>query len=307
MKKIIINILYIVAVLTVFSCSKSAFELDYKAPLSISFTGVDNSNVLVVGKGVTNTTVTINVNAKDAVIAKFEIYSADVTTGNKGSLISSSSVDSTNTYTIDYSFTGLTDNQCIKVIVTDIEGNTFEHNLLVKITPAVIFSQSVKIETAENYYGPYFASWLNGRVYMRSDGEAYKNEIDFSLGDAVIVSGSNAVPALINPAKRADYGLLTLSGLKDTKFAQTALTATDFNNISKVDATVINNQADPTLDAVKLVSGGVYFFKTSDGKKGFINISSLAAKISTIETQPNVWIENTAYSLVTLSTKVATK
>ncbi len=305
MKKIIINILSVVTVLTVFSCSESTFELDYKAPISISFAGVDNSNVLVVGKGVTNTTVTINVNANDTVIAKFEIYSADVITGNKGVLISSSSVDNTATYTQDYKFNSLTDNQCIKVIVTDIEGNTFEHNLLVKITPAVIFCQSVKIETVENYYGPYFASWLNGRVYMRRDGEAYKNEIDFSLGDAVIAQGGNKVPALINPVKRTDFGLLTMAGLKDTKFALTALTVTDFNNISKIDAAVINNQTNPTLDAVQLVSGSVYIFKTADGEKGLIYISSLAAKTGTVETQPNTWVNNTAYSLVTLSTKVA--
>ena len=36
----------------------------------------------------------------------------------------------------------------------------------------------------------------------------YTNEVDFSLGDIILPSGSEAVPVLVSPAKRSDYGLM---------------------------------------------------------------------------------------------------
>lgn len=309
MKKIIGNILSLIIVFTMVSCQDDSFKLDYKAPLTIEFTGVETSNIVTVDKGVLSYTAKIDIKSTAAGVKLFEIYNADIKTGDKGSLIAGTSKTFDNegvaTYNVEFVVDNLVQSRCIKVIATDADGNTFERNLFVKITPAVAFSQSLKIETAEDYYGPYFASWLDGRVYMRSNGEAYKNEIDFSLGNVVIESeGATAVPALVNPAERTKYGLLTIAGLQQTKFELTTLTKAQYDAVGQVDITPVSTLANPDKDAVKLVNGKVYVFKTANGKKGLIYISALTAKTGTIESTTGEWIANTAYHQATLTTKV---
>ena len=172
-----------------------------------------------------------------------------------------------------------------------------------KITPAVVFSTALKMETVENYYGPYFATWLSGRVYMRNT--QYANQIDFSLGDVVIPAvGTTPVSALVNPAMRGANNLLTAAGLQNTKYALTALTAGEYNAINNVNATTITSLADPTEDVVQLQPGKIYLFKTANGKKGLINVTAVAAKNGTVEHANGEW-KSTAYSEVSLSTKTA--
>ncbi len=311
MKKIIGNILSLIVAITIVSCDDSTFDLDYKAPLTIGFTGVDNSNVVTVAKGVMSYTAKIEVSSPTAEIKYFEIYNADAKTGNKGTLIGNTSKafedaqgNGVLSYSVEYTISNLIENKCIKVIATDGEGNPFERNLLVNITPTVLFSGSLKIETVEDYYGPYYSTWLDGRVYMRRDGEKYKNEIDFSLGDVVIASeGTSAVPALVNPAQRTTFSLLTIAGLQQTKYELTTLTKAQYDAITQVDASPITALSDPAKDAVKLVSGKVYLFKTANNKKGLIYISALAAKTGTIENTAGEW-KVTPYSQATITTKV---
>ena len=81
---------------------------------------------------------------------------------------------------------------------------------------------------------------------MAADAMKYTNEVDFSLGDIILPSGSENVPVLVSPAKRSDYGLMTINGLQHTLFAETSLSQAEFNAISQVDATPIENLADPT-------------------------------------------------------------
>lgn len=52
--------------------------------------------------------------------------------------------------------------------------------------------------------------WLLERTYMAADAMKYTNEVDFSLGDIILPSGSENVPVLVSPAKRSDYGLMTI-------------------------------------------------------------------------------------------------
>lgn len=313
MKKLFINMIAILLVLTIVSsCEEDKFELKYNAPVTISFSGVDSSNIVIVDKGVMSYSAQISVSATEPTIKFFEIYNADVKTGNRGTLINGTaqllnaeSEDGVTSFTFDYTIENLSDNKCIKVVVTDVEGNTFERNLFVKITPAVLFTETVKMETVENYYGPYFASWLNGRVYMRKDGETYKNEIDFSMGEVVIASvGTDTIPALVDPSKRSDYKLLTIAGLQQTRFELTSLTKAQYDAISKIDATPVASLPDPTQDAVELRNNRVYLFKTASGKKGLIHISALAAKTGTIENTAGEWIKNTPYHQISLSAKV---
>lgn len=313
MKKLFGIVIPLIVAVSLISCEDHTFDLDYKAPLSISFTGVDNTNLVILDKGVTGYSAKIEVKAPETGIKYFELYMADPKTGAKGSLIENTAQsfddgqgNGVPSYSFEYVMSDLTATRCIKVVVTDAAGNSFEKNLVVKISPVVLFSSSMKMETVEVYYGPYFASWLGGRVYMRRDGEAYKNEIDFSLGDVVIpAEGETAVPALVNPAVRSTLNLLTLSGLQQVKYELTTLTKAQYDAISEVDAAPINALADPTQDAVKLVKGKVYLFKTASGKKGLIHLADLSSKTGTVESATGEWVKNTAYSQATLTAKVA--
>jgi hypothetical protein len=312
MKKIFGYILSLIVGLTIVSCEDYTFDQEYDAPIDITFVGVDNNNIVTVPGGTMSYTAEIEVIATGTGIKYFEIYTADSRTGAKVALIESTTKvfddgegNGVPSYSTEYVVDNLVENKGIKVIVTDEEGNVFERNLLVEITPVVHFSESLKMETVENYYGPYFASWLNGRVYMRRDGEQYKNEIDFSLGNVVIESeGASAVPALVNPAQRGVFNLLTMSGLQEAKFEMTTLTIAEYNAINEVNASPVTSLTDPTKDAVKLEKDKIYLFKTANGKKGLIHISSLDAKSGTIESVTGEWVSDTPYHQVTLSVKV---
>lgn len=166
MKKVI-NFLLALICLSSFTSCDDAYEVNYNAPVKISFDGVEDG-IAVTAKGADNYTAKIRVQATNG-ISYFEIYNADIKTGAKGSLIEGTgkSFDSQTEYTEEFHMTGLTDNKCIRVSVTDTEGTVIERNLLVKITPSVLFSETVNIETADDYYGSYLATWLNGRVYLR--------------------------------------------------------------------------------------------------------------------------------------------
>lgn len=104
---------------------------------------------------------------------------------------------------------------------------------------------------------------------MAADAMKYTNEVDFSLGDIILPSGSETVPVLVSPAKRSDYGLMTINGLQHTLFAETSLSQSEFNAISQVDATPIENLADPTSEVLAIQADKVYLFKTANGKKGY--------------------------------------
>ena len=149
--------------------------------------------------------------------------------------------------------------------------------------------------------------WLLERTYMAADAMKYTNEVDFSLGDIILPSGSENVPVLVSPAKRSDYGLMTINGLQHTLFAETSLSQSEFNAISQVDATPIENLADPTSEVLAIQANKVYLFKTANGKKGLICIQKITAKTGTIEVSPDNWVENTKYSSVQLLTKTVAK
>ena len=308
----IIALIVSISLFGLFGCADK-YEVDYEAPVKIEFTGVDQNNRVSLEKGVTEYTVAVKVQGE---IMSFEIYQADSKTGIQGSLIEEtvqSFEDGTANYETTYKFTSLKENACITVVVLGADGHTYQRNLLVEITPSVLFSDpdygkdGEIVETASAYYGCYYATWLLGRTYMAADAMKYTNEVDFSLGDIILPSGSEAVPVLVSPAKRSDYGLMTINGLQHTLFAETSLSQAEFNAISQVDATPIENLADPTSEVLAIQADKVYLFKTANGKKGLICIQKITAKTGTIEVSPNNWVENTKYSWVQLLTKTVAK
>ena len=308
----IIALIVSISLFGLFGCADK-YEVDYEAPVKIEFTGVDQNNRVSLEKGVTEYTVAVKVQGE---IMSFEIYQADSKTGIQGSLIEEtvqSFEDGTANYETTYKFTSLKENACITVVVLGADGHTYQRNLLVEITPSVLFSDpdygkdGEIVETASAYYGCYYATWLLGRTYMAADAMKYTNEVDFSLGDIILPSGSENVPVLVSPAKRSEYGLMTINGLQHTLFAETSLSQAEFNAISQVDATPIENLADPTSEVLAIQADKVYLFKTANGKKGLICIQKITAKTGTIEVSPDNWVENTKYSWVQLLTKTVAK
>ncbi|MFT3902193.1 MAG: hypothetical protein QM727_03430 [Niabella sp.] len=302
-----INLITILGIILIMSsCGKKIEDVNFNPDVKILFQEVGDSNVVHVAKGVMDYTVKISVQSSASIISIFEIYSANAKTGNRDTLIGGTAKSFTSpegSYAASYTITQLSENKCIKVVVTDTLGRVYEKNLLVKITPSVQFSSSIKIETVENYYGPYYASWLSGRVYMRKQAEIAK-EIDFSLGDVVITTDRvDTIPVLVNPGQRAKFGLLTMAGLQETKFALSTLTTSQYNAISQIDEAAITSLTDPALDTVRIQSGKVYIFKTSNGKKGLINVSDLLKKSGTIENINGEWIKQTLYYEAKLTTK----
>lgn len=304
----IIALVLSISLFGLFGCADK-YEVDYKAPVKIEFAGVDQNNRVSLGKGVAEYTATVKVQGE---IMNFEIYQADPKTGLQGNLIdetAQSFTDGISNFETTYKFTSLEENSCITVVVQGADGHTYQRNLLVEITPSVLFSDpdygkdGEIVETASAYYGCYYATWNLGRTYMAADAMKYVSEIDFSLGDICFEPESEAVPALVSPAKRSDFGLMTISGLQHTLFAETSLTQAQFNAISQVDATPIESLADPTSDAIAIQPNKVYLFKTANGKKGLICIQKITAKSGTIETSPDNWVEDTKYSWVQLLTK----
>lgn len=287
------------------SCSKEVEDIQYTPNVKIQFAEGGDNNIITVPKGTMSYPVKIDVSASGPIVRLFEIYDADTRTGNRGALIDGTTQAFTNpenSYSTTFTVQGLTANKCIKIVVTDTLERVYEKNILIKVTSSVVFSETVKMETVENYYGPYFASWLSGRVYMRNT--PHLSEIDFSLGDVVIPSvGATTVPALVNPALRQQFNLLTAAGLQNTKFALTALTPAQYNAVTNVDATPITSLADPTEDAVQIQAGKVYVFKTTNGKKGLINVTTVTAKTGTIENPNGQWVQGVSYSEVSLNTK----
>lgn len=296
MKKNIYLVMVGLAGLLIASCAKEVGIVKYTPDVKIQFEAGGDSNIVSVDKGKAEYTLKIDVQSSGSVISLFEIYNANPTTGNRDTLITSLPFDhAKDDYSTTYTVKNLIENRCLKVVVTDTLGQEYEKNVILQITPAVLFSATQSMETVENYYGPYYATWLSGRVYMRRDSE-YKQDIDFSLGDVVISSeGNTPVPALVNPVKRGDYHLLTMDGLQNTQFELTSLTGADYNNITQVNATPITSLPDPTLDAVKIESGKVYLFKTASGKKGLVHILSLSRKNGMIEIANNEWADSTYY------------
>ncbi len=117
MKKIIRYIPLLIIALSIASCEDNAFVLDYTAPLTIDFTGVDNTNIVTVDKGVMSYNAKIEVKAQGTKIKYFEIYTADTRTGARGDLIENTAIafdEGVPSYSTEYTIDNLTGRKRLK-------------------------------------------------------------------------------------------------------------------------------------------------------------------------------------------------
>ena len=267
------------------SCNDATNDIDYVKPVSISFEGVESTNIVQLASGINTYDIKVNVSSTKGIYS-FSIYEANPSTGVAIKLIRTkiTFIPAVTTFAFDSIISGISSNKAIQVVIEDENLVTYSKNIVLKITPAVIVSDVKIVETAEVYYGPYYASWLNGRCYTRLTGSPYSNEIDFSLGKIAII-GTDSVPAFISSDQRQTKGLLFLPNLRACTFALTTLTKAAFDAIPLTDGTVINNLTSPTLTEIKAEALKVYQYENAT-EKGLIYVSSLTAKTATLE-QPN--------------------
>ena len=349
MKKVTEILFLAIMLLFVMAGCDEANKIDYIKPVEITFDSVGSDNIALVDTNVMYYKAKISITSTRN-IRTFRLFEIDTKTGARGKQITNDTAflfvrndtiinlpndsvfitinDTIVQYGIDTVFnpavksysaqfivTKLKANKGIEVVVEDEDLTSYSKKLIVKITPKVVTSNVVIIETAEVYKGPYYASWLGGRAYFRHNGATYKNEIDFSLGDIylqdsiiivkkdTIVSSNkkdtvfiNAdtipqpIPHFISSDIRQENGFLSLSGLRSCKFALTTLTASNFSAISPIDPSVINNMVSPTSPTMILSPGKVYLYENNT-ERGLIYVASKVSKKAYLEQPDGTWIK----------------
>lgn len=293
------------ALLFLVGCDDVTTTVPLFSPVEISFEGVDNTNLVQVAQGDTAFTAKIKVTSTKN-IHSFSIYEFNIKTGVIGSQIGTKVIftPSIATYSSEYIMNNLTDSKAIQIVIEDSSLVSYSQKLVVKITPTVLVSDLKIIETAEATVGPYYASWLNGRTYIRSNGSKFSNEIDFSLGDIAIVV--DTVPAFISPDQRQAKGLLFIANLRPCTFALTTLTKTAFDAISLTKSTAIDTLQSPTLSAIKAENGKVYKYENATDK-GLIYVLAVTAKTGILQQADGSWAQKSKYNQLTIQTKTVLK
>ena len=293
------------ALLFMVGCDDATSTVALVSPVEISFAGLDNTNLVQVAEGDTAYTAKINVTSANN-IHSFSIYEFNIKTGVVGNLIGAKVIftPSVSTYSAEYIVNKLTESKAIKIVIEDTSLVSYSQKLVVKITPTVMVSDLKIIETAEATVGPYYASWFNGRTYIRSNGSEFTNEIDFSLGDIAI--DVDTVPAFISPDQRQVKGLLTLPDLRPCTFALTTLTKAAFDAIPLTKSTAIDTLQSPTLSAIKAETGKVYKYENATDK-GLIYVSAVTAKTGIIQQADGSWVQKSKYYQLTIQTKTVLK
>ena len=247
------------------SCENEA-NIDYVPTVLFNFEG--GANLITTPKGTAEYTVKGTITATTG-LTSFSISTANAETGAAISVIESTRQtfdEPKSSYEFSYTIEDLSENKAIKISVTNAEGEDFQKNFVVEITPAVIFSEhsDKKLESVDKYWGVFYAEWLYGRIYKSREAGKYAAEVNIGM------ENKNGKALLISPAKHS----LTFSGARDTKFGATDLTVEQFNAVSRIDDAPLKGLS-PTAESVEVENGKVYAYQTQDGQKGLVYIQNL--------------------------------
>ena len=306
MKNVIKLLMVSLLFVTIASCDDTN-KIDYVSPVDISFEGVDGNNIVQVDKGVTSYKAIITITATTK-LRTLSLFEADIITGAKGNQIGKDTLFTPllDTYTFEFIIDDLTNNKAIMVVIEDADLMTFSKKLLVKVYPSVLISDLITIETADAYYGSYYASWKNGRVYLRKDGGQYGDEIDFSLGN-IAITGTDTVPAFISSDLREGLGLPFIPGLKGCKFELSTVNRAYFDAITPTMDTAIDTLVTPTLSTIKAEGGKIYVYE-NETEKGLMYVGVVQTKKAPgLEQQDGSWLKNQTYHQLKIFTKSAPK
>lgn len=164
------------------SCENEA-NIDYVPTVLFNFEG--GTNLVTTPKGIKEYTVKGSITST-AGLTSFVISTANAETGAAISVIESTRQtfdEPKSNYDFSYTITNLSENKAIKISVTDAEGEDFQKNFVVEITPAVIFSEhsDKKLESVDKYWGVFYAEWLYGRIYKSREAGQYAAEVNIGM------------------------------------------------------------------------------------------------------------------------------
>lgn len=270
-------ILAVLSTLLFFGCEDNVGS-DYEPEGTIAFAGVgDKYNIITLAAGQVEYDLEVSVDAK-AGISEFSLYRISAETGNDIEMIEETrqvftEEEQKTTLNYTYKLTGIDANQAIRAYVRDNNQKEFTAKCVLKITPSVIFTKVCKVETNDVYFGSFFATWYEGRVYPLREAVNYAEKIDLSFG--VITVDGVTFPAVVSPAARESYGLSKYTGMRATKMMLSQITPVEYDAVKEVDDTPLKNLT--CIDNyAPLRAGTVYIFETQDGLKGLLYVTSLS-------------------------------
>lgn len=253
------------------SCDSRGYE--YDIPTTINFEGLDNNNIVQLAHGVTSFRVKGHVTCQQG-IKQFGIYNANPKSGipENNPITGTEEIFDENyplEYNFDYIVENIESNKALRIKIVSGEDESFQAGVAITITPVVEFTLERTLESYDYWYGMYLATWYEGRVYKHRDVEQWASQVDISMGE---VDGK---PCFVSPDARAQAGRESYMGAKKTRFAQTTLTAAEFNAIKEVDASPLQG-ISASAEIVKISANTVYAYVTAEGKKGLILVTALA-------------------------------
>ncbi|MCG8699271.1 MAG: hypothetical protein MI922_14545 [Bacteroidales bacterium] len=272
-KKLNKIILGIAILSLLYACERELYNHDIKTYVEFQGIEIGEDNIITIEDGVTQYLVEGTVTSENGLL-NFAIYNADTRSGvEESDPIENTKVifdegNAPKTHEFSYLVENIESNAALKVIVEDIYGARFKTGLVIKITPQVLFSGTKKIESYDYFYGPYYATWYEGRTYMEREVEPWADAVEITMGDF------DSVPYFVSPSARKEYGLTSYKGAKPTKFQLTNLVKDDFDAISEIDRKPLLEYT-PVNDTARIVAGRVYAFLTHDDKHGLVYVDKL--------------------------------
>ena len=273
------HLFYILTVVlfTLTACENEA-NIDYTPTVLFNFDG--GENLVKAAKGAAEYTVKGTITSTTG-LSSFSISTASAETGAAISVIEGTQQvfdEPKMSYDFSYTIQNLTENKAIKINVTDAEGENFQKNFVVEITPAVVFSEfgDKKLESVDKFWGVFYAEWLYGRVYKSREAIKYAGEVNIGM------ENKNGKAVFISPSKHS----LTYQGARATKFGATEITLEQFNSISRIDDTPLKSLT-PGSESIEIEKGKVYAYQTQDGQKGVIYIQNMEGD-ATSQTDPTI-------------------
>ncbi len=195
-----------------------------------------------------------------------------ITSFKSGAITTSDDV----TYNFQFGINDITQDVVIKIQATDKDNQTASKNFTINHGGEVAGPINTWNETLGSYdsnTGSSFAT-SNGEVYTWADATANSELIDFlyfygATNEATLAAPDNS------DAESVFTGLDGWDTQNATRFKETTLAASDFDDVDD-DAVIVAEAEGANLTKVnQLAQGDIIAFETEDGKKGLVKIGSI--------------------------------
>jgi hypothetical protein len=203
--------------------------------------------------------------------------------GTPANLFTDANAGDKASYTKELAFKvrGVAGTETYTFTATDKNGEVTTKDIVITVKAA----QTIRTQTAKllggqdnTTAGSFYATEGDGTVYMQADAKSNSAKVDFlyfygATNQATIASPKDAGAQDIYD--NSTSGIQTWSTTNDTKFKETTLTATDFNNATYASINTAAEGASATKSNL-LVNGKVFAFVTAGGKRGLILVNTIS-------------------------------